>query len=292
MTHSQQPKRSSQDPLAEKIIERIEQEGVVPKPRWQFTLRERLLWGLLALSLVIAAAATGAMIFALSNAGWEFRAVTHENFFSYLFDVLPIFWIAVIIVLLLLAYQNIKRTKSGYRYPVFLVVGFAVIGIVLGGLALFASGLGQEVEEELGARIPLYRSVVESQRRLWQHPERGLLAGEIIREEGGYATFTVRTFNGVFWTVNGDDLRSRDREFLAPHRTIRLIGAPSLDEDAGTFHACFVFPWEIRGPQSLGQPLLRQPQALDAGTVRNADGERSTICKGVRPYEILKSMRR
>lgn len=251
MTQQPNAQPSEQEPLADKIIERIEQEGVVPKPRWQFSVANKFFWVVWALFLVIAAAASAAMIFAVANAGWEFHSVTHDNILLYLLDVLPMFWIVAIIVSLVLAYENLKRTKLGYRYPVHLMVAVGLIGVALGGVALFASGLGENVEENVGRHIPMYRSAVDSQRRFWMNPSRGLLGGEITQADPQFMTFTVRAFDGGMWAVDGKDLATRDREYLADHRMVRMVGVPG---ERSPFHACRVFPWEVRGHFSGGPP--------------------------------------
>ncbi len=292
----EQSRRAGNEPLADKIIERIEQEGVTPKPRWRFTLLNRLFWLLWGVSILFAVASAGAMIFALANAGWEFRAVTHDSFVAYLVDVLPLFWIAAIVLLLLLAHETVRRTKLGYRYPVKTVVGFGALGVLLGGFVLFASGWAQDVEQGFGKRIPLYHPALEYQRRIWVNPERGLLAGEVTATEPEYATFTVRTFDGVVWIVNGDDLRDRDRAYLTAHRVVRMVGVPAFraGDASSTFHACFVFPWEVYGrkPFEAARDGFPAPPPTGGMFVRKFDGERSTECKGVRPYTLLKSMRR
>ncbi|MCK9361164.1 hypothetical protein M0Q28_02945 [Patescibacteria group bacterium] len=299
MTPQEHIQPSGQEPLADKIIDRIEQEGVVPKPRWQFSATNQFFWVIWALSLVFAAAAAAAMIFALANAGWEFRSVTHDGFFSYLVDVLPVFWIAAMLVFVLLAYENLKRTKLGYRYPVRLIVGVGVIGSLVGGAALFAGGLGENVEENVGRHIPMYRPAVEAQRRFWVNPSKGLLGGEITQADPEYATFTVRTFDGGMWVVNGDELGNRDRDYLSDKRIIRIVGVPAIaatnTAEPPVFHACMVFPWEVRGhaafaPGAAPTFSVFSPSAGNQA-VRIPFEQRSTLCKGVRPYDTLIRMR-
>ncbi len=287
------PLNHDREPLADKVIDRIEQERVVPTPRWQFVFLNRLFWLLFGISLVFGAVAAGAMMFVLANAGWEFRAVTHDSVFSYLWDVLPFFWVTSIMLLLFFSYEAVKRTKWGYRYPIRMIIGFGGMGILFGGGALFVSGLSQEVEQELGKRIPLYHPMVARQQRAWVQPEQGLLAGEITEATAGYATFTIRTFDGDTWIVNGDDLRERDFEYLTMHRVVRLVGVPVSKDKSTVFRACFTFPWEVNGRRSREQEhrkvLVLPPP--DETLVRKLVGERSTECRGVRPYGILNAMR-
>lgn len=285
--------------LPEKIIERIEQEHVVPKPRWQFSLANQFFWALWALSLVFAASAAAAMIFALANSGWEFRSVTHDSAFSYLIDVLPVFWIAALIVFILIAYENMKRTKLGYRYPVRLIVGLGLFASLVAGAALFVSGWGEGVERGVGKHIPLYKPALESQKRIWLNPSKGLLGGEVTQADARYTTFTVRTFDGDVWLINGDDLGSHERGFLFQKGVIRIVGFPATATttmEPPVFHACMIFPWEVRGKRMYGDThtfqVFTPGKPVDGyAAVRIPFDQRITSCKGFRPYDSLMWMR-
>lgn len=286
------------EPLAEKILERIEREQVTPAPRWRFELLDKMFWSAWAASLLFATAASAGMLFALANAGWEFRTITHDGTFAYLTDALPFFWIVAITLLVLFAHATVRRTKFGYRYPVKTLVGTCIAGILLGGGILFAGGFGWGLEHALGERFPMYHSTIEAQRAAWTRPERGLLVGEIVETEPGYATFTLRAFDGRVWIVNGDDLRERDRLLLTRHRLVRLVGTPLVAPDAprAVFHACFTFPWQFRGHRlpatELGRGLVAAPMPTDGSSVRKFFGERSTECKALRPYDALAAKER
>lgn len=286
--------------LSEKIIERIEQENVVPKPRWQFSLANQFFWAVWAMSLLFAAAAAGAMMFALANSGWEFRAVTHDGFFSYLFDVLPVFWISALIVFVLIAYENMKRTKLGYRYPVRLIVGVGLAGALLAGTLFYASGWGENVEQNVGRHIPLYRPALQAQSKIWVNPTRGLLGGEVTQADARYTTFTIRTFDGGVWLIDGDELGAQERDaFLDDSRVIRIIGYPSsatTTMQPPIFHACMIFPWEVKGaPKQRKEPTFSvftpgvRIEGKEAVTIPL--DQRITTCKGFRPYDTLMWMR-
>lgn len=291
--------------LPEKIIERIEQENVVPKPRWQFSLANQLFWVIWAMSLLFAAAAAGAMMFALANSGWEFRDVTHDSFFAYLLDVLPVFWISALIIFVLIAYENMKRTKLGYRYPIRLIVGVGLFGALFVGGLLYASGLGENVEQNVGRHIPLYQPALQAQSRRWVNPTKGLLGGEVTQADARYTTFTIRTFDGNVWLIDGDELGSHERAaFLDDSRVIRVVGYPSsatTTMQPPVFHACMIFPWEVKGaPNSGKQPTFSifTPGTLVPGqkvkfqeAVTIPLDQRITTCKGFRPYDSLMWMK-
>ncbi|MFO0764922.1 MAG: hypothetical protein U0487_02655 [Patescibacteria group bacterium] len=305
MNPSNQP-QPERDPIADKVIGLIEQEHVTPRPRWQFALKERVLWLAAVLALVLAAAASGVTVFAIANAGFEFYPVTHRSLLPFLADVLPFAWMAIFIAAIYIAYENVRHTGRGYRYSfVLLIVGGIVIALA-GGTAVYVSGLGSEFEETVGAHIPLHKPTVEQQKQFWNQPENGLLAGEIVDISKDFSSVTIKSFDGTVWKVNGEDLRIRDCRALIQSKEIRFVGLPVKHTEANgetsVFHACFAIPWEVRGmpmhsPKMDSYSAFKPMDAVDMSNLPEVlrdtkfTSERSTDCKGVRPYQFLKTLR-
>jgi hypothetical protein len=270
------------DNFAEKVLERIQEERVVPRPRWQFFVRENLPWVLLLACLVIGAAAAAAMMFAFANAGWKFRVLTHDSWLSFLIETAPFVWILIFIAVVAAVIENIRHTKTGYRYPFSTLLVLGLLGTLVGGALFYAAGIGKRVDEEIGPRFHLVRRTVAfQQQHLWTNPVRGLLAGEVVAVEDGGARFRLRTFDGTEWMVNGEDLNAQSRAVLTHVRFVRVVGVPLSTPDAGgaTFQSCFVFPWELIEPMRIPLP-----------SATNSDPLRTTECEGVRPYAFLKKL--
>jgi hypothetical protein len=73
------PNVTSED-LAHKVLDRIDEEHVVPRPKWQFTIKDRLFWVFWILSVLLGSLLAATLVFVLVNSGWEYRVVTHQNF--------------------------------------------------------------------------------------------------------------------------------------------------------------------------------------------------------------------
>jgi hypothetical protein len=285
---------NERDEVANKVIDLIEQEHVTPRPRWQFALKERALWSAAVLALVLAAAASGVMVFSVVNSGFEWHRVTHPGLLPFILDALPLFWLAIFIAALFVAYENVRHTGKGYRYSfVLLIVGGSVIALA-GGAAVYGTGLGSEVDHRLGSRIPLHKPTIEQQKALWNQPEQGLLAGEIIEISKDFSLVTIKAFDGATWRVNGEDLRIRDCQALIQSKEIRFVGLPvkrtEANGETSVFHACFAIPWEVRGMPSPRPRQVRSDLSQILSDTKFTS-ERSTDCKGVRPYQFLKSLR-
>jgi hypothetical protein len=289
--------------FAKEVLERIEKEQVTPKARWQFLVKNYGLWVLWGMSVLVGAGAVAATIFVFANAGWQFYSATHDSLFEFIIDSLPYLWGAVLGVFIFAAYENVRHTKRGYRYPLFAIILFSIIASALGGVVLYAAGFGDVFDEQIGKRIPLHRPIMMQQQKKWVNAERGVLAGEVDDVDANKLMFIIETFDDKEWEVDGSDLNEKDWEALSRFRLVRVIGVP-VKEGEEIFHACFVFPWEIFGRRERAAgPNRDQPLTLDRlrgrspfppkGILeRKSESERSSECGGVRSYETLQALRK
>ncbi len=68
----------------ETILSRIEKEGMCPRPRWQFFLREGVIWTVGIASIGVGALAVAATLFEVRHAWWDAYEATHETFLTFL----------------------------------------------------------------------------------------------------------------------------------------------------------------------------------------------------------------
>lgn len=283
-THSSSPQT-----FAGRVLSRISDDHLSPRPKWTFMLRNGLFWALGAFSILLGAFAFSAALFEVENVDWRLFAATHSDFFSFLIAAAPFLWLVVLLIFTLLGYSNIRHTKRGYRYPLaFIVLGAVLTSITL-GTTLYSVGLGELIEEGLGDHPPFYRPIMQAQHEWWSHPEAGALGGNIVSAQPNLSLFVLRDFKGMIWTVNGGDLRGGDLTAVARGGIVRVVGIPTTATST-LFHACFVFPWEMHGGPFLPPPL---PLALISSTSEiNPAMERSQECRGIRPYQVLRSIER
>jgi hypothetical protein len=212
-------------------------------------------------------------------------------------SVLPTAWILVMGVVLFFAYENYRQTTRGYRIPFLMAIGLSLLGATVGGVVLYAAGIGQLVDEDFGGRFPAYKTVMARQQSSWVHPDRGLLAGEVADVDGDFRSFRIKSFDGTIWILGGDDLTPKSRELLLRHKFVRVVGF-MVDDGNGSlvFKPCFVFPWEIKGGVPDRLISVRIQERSEPPTVpvvpfeRKIGAVRSTDCKGVRPYDYLRRL--
>jgi hypothetical protein len=282
------PTHPKEDRLAKRVFDRIADEKLRPRPRWEFLWRNYFFWGFGAVAVVLGALAVSAMLFEVESVDWRLALVTHSNFFSFFLAAAPFLWMGSLLLFVLIGYRTVRETNHGYRYPLSIIIIGAVLASLSLGTALYTTGFGRIIETTMGDNLPFHHPILEEEREWWQAPEKGLLGGSVVSIASDATSFVLRDFNGQLWTIDESDLRTFDSATIARGGVVRVIGVP-LTADSGVFHACFVIPWEFRGSFASTSPPL--PLGVVASTSeRSSSTERSDICRGIRPYQQLRSI--
>ncbi|MFA5108998.1 MAG: hypothetical protein WC458_00405 [Patescibacteria group bacterium] len=183
----------------QKLVAKIKEAGIAPKPRWHFLLKKYVVWISGALALAFGAASVSVMIYLLKFSGWEIREQTHKSLGEFFLLTLPYFWLIFLGLFIFILYYNLKHVKNSYRYPVWFIAVGAVLASVILGSFLFLAGWGEKIDNVLGERAPLYDKVINRQMDFWFNPAEGRLVGLVIAQEN----------NGIFYILDshGDDWR-------------------------------------------------------------------------------------
>lgn len=277
----------TQDNLAKRVLGRISDEHLMPRPRWKFLLRNYISWGLGVFAILLGALAFSATLFEVQNADWRLFPAMHMGLISFFFATAPFFWVLALALFIFVGYIYIRRTAHGYRYPLTVIAVGAVLLAFLLGNGLYAMGLGGEVEEAIGDHPPFYRPILVEEHSWWLASQKGLLGGEVESVSPGVTSFVLRDFAGRVWNIDTSDLRNRDLVVVARGGIVRVIGVPATSTSS-IFHACFVFPWITAGvPQD--EPLS-PPLAVIASTSGKSAATQSSACKDIRPYDQLRQV--
>ncbi|HVB19910.1 MAG TPA: hypothetical protein VNF51_01315 [Candidatus Paceibacterota bacterium] len=277
------------DYLAKRVLNRIVDERLAPRPRWEFLFKNYFFWCLGALAVTLSALAFSATLFEIANIDWRFSIVTHPDPFSFFLAAAPFFWIIALALFLLLGYANIRSTNYGYRYSITTLALGAVLASFVLGASFYATGFGGAVEEMIGDHPPLYRPTLTAQRSWWLAPQDGLLGGQVIRTDPSGTSFALRDFNGQIWQINGSDLHNPDRAAVTRGGIVRVIGVPTA-ATSSAFHACFVFTWEISGGFAGVPPSLSFAPSIASTSEKSSTNVRSEACRGIRPYRQLRNI--
>lgn len=246
--------------LSQKILNTIKSRRISPKPRWEFLLKNYIIWAFFTVAIIIGSLATSVIIFMILNDGWgdlgnlSPRAAILAN--------IPYFWLALLALFLVVAYYNIKHTKKGYKYnPYLIILASVVISIGL-GIVVYSQGVGEELEEVFYQQLPFYKQLSHQRGRLWAAPIQGRLAGVIIESNNETELF-LRDFEGKIWTVKLKNLQFRPGEPVQPGDRLKITGQKISETE---FMALLIEPFYRHGPfpgMRPGRiPLPRNPQNL------------------------------
>lgn len=242
--------------IKENILDKIEREKLFPKASWRFFLNRFLLWVPAVLSILIGSMAVSAILFDLTNAGWEYYEKTHSSFGNFFFEAIPYVWIGISVIFGFLAIKQIRNTYGGYRLNITVIVLVSVLISVVIGAVAYAQGVGAIVDRNIGERLPFHTPAEDRQIRVWGDLDSGRISGEI--KQKNEKNIILETFNGETWIVDTSSVSPLSVFVIENENKIRALGYIQ-DEDGLKFYACEVFPWEIRGlPKRPNPEIMRE----------------------------------
>ena len=238
------------------VMSRIECGEVCPRSRRFFQTRECFVWALWALSVVVGALAVAVTLFVFTHRQYAIYEATHDNFFTFMVEVLPFVWIIVFALMVGVGVYNLRHTKRGYRYPLWQIFLSSMVLSLAGGAALQLFGLGYATDHMLGERMGMYDSQNKIEKRMWQNPNEGRLAGTAEESFVPPATLLAfRDIEGDLWQVVLKDLEDTELSLLDAKQPVRMLGTV-VDEEGRVFHPCAVLP--LRAPNELSIEDMRE----------------------------------
>ena len=160
--------------LAKKILTLIKQRSIKPRPRWIFQAQNIVIWLALIIWTVLGALASAMVIDQLRFNDWSLAIRLGGGL---AIKSLPYFWLATLLLAIILAKAHFQRTKHGYRHAWFKITALCLLISLTTGLIIAYSGWGRQLDNQL-AKKEIYRQL-NCQDNLWYQPDNGLLTGTI-----------------------------------------------------------------------------------------------------------------
>jgi len=247
--------REGNDVFIDKLSARLKQAELAPYPRWRFLLKDYVVWAAGALALACGSLAVTVMIYLVRFNDWEIRESTHKSLGEFILLTLPYFWLIFLGLFVFVLYLNLKHTKQGYRYPVWLIASASILASVIVGSLLSLTNIGERLDNILGARAPFYDQMINRQMHFWAQPEDGRLTGLMVASST--SGFTIIDTQGRLWEVIILE-ETRLPGFLAPGTPLNLIGRITDD---------LQFQADLIRPVGPGKGFLnRSPHAGDCSS--------------------------
>ncbi len=236
--------------LSKKILGKIKKENIKPIPKWHFLLKRSFTWSMFIVSIILGSIAFSIILFHIQTADWDVHIKIKKNLFSFIFLLLPYFWILLMGGFTALAYYNFKHTKGSYKYGVFLKLGISlIISLIIGGI-INTIGVSEKLEDSF-QRNPYYQRTNKMRERIWMNEENGLIAGEIIQVNDNNIII-LRSLDNKKWIVDTNETNFKEYTDLKEELRIKIIGEKI---DNTHFKAEEIRPW--RPKKRIGDFLFR-----------------------------------
>ncbi len=223
---------------AQKIIDKIKGENIQPRPEWSFASAEYIKWGAFMLFISIGSISFSIILFAISVNGFDMLQHFKHSKLESILVILPILWLATLILFLGGSIVSIMHTGRAYKYSFGKWVSLSTgISIAIGTL-FFITGGAKWLEHKFETNIESYESIQEKKTAIWSQPELGTLSGEIVEVAGD--TLYIKDFKSRFWTIDISSAFIAPKVVMETTEQIKLNGKKTGD---AIFKADQIKPW-------------------------------------------------
>lgn len=236
--------------LQNTVLERIKQEDISPKPKWEFLVKEYLVWASAGFLVVLGGVSIATAISIVVMGDWDILEFLGHTPLSYTLVSLPYAWIVSLLGFMFLADYNIRHTKTGYKFSLLKLMAGIVFSSVFLGILLCSIGVGLAVDRVMTQHVPLYTQVGNRRAINLMHPEFGALVGKVIdQHEDGW---TVKDLRRTEWIVIVDEADILGDPSSLVGMPVRILGERE-DTQQFVFEA-----FEIRALEHTRQQSLKE----------------------------------
>ncbi len=249
--------------LIKETIEKIKDQGIAPEPRWKYLVKKYGMWAVFGVIILLGAISFSIAFNLLSQLDWDLYRFAHQSAVLYSLSLLPYFWIVTIGILLALAFFDLRKTETGYKYSWLKMSLVSIGGIIVIGFVFFLIGLGGKLNAFLIKDIPYYgQHMMMTKESQWMQPNSGFLSGTLTIISNG--KLEINDLNGQKWNVILDEKTLiRPAVNIAKGEMIKIIGSK---KDANNFEALEIRPW-------MGQGMMNGSGAgRSSGMMNNGSG--------------------
>lgn len=163
--------KNSHHSCSKKIIERINNENIIPRSKSYFLATEGLKWIIIGMLIIITSLAWAVVVFRLMNIGEYIK-----NDYSITL-VFPLMWLGVLIISSLCGMYVFRYTSKGYKPSLFTLFVLNGTSSLVIGTGLSIIGVGYIIDSQSERVIPLHRSFEHIYVTTLNNPNKGNLIG-------------------------------------------------------------------------------------------------------------------
>lgn len=223
---------------SERLIQTIKERQIKPAPKWQFRLKNALLWITFSIAVLLGALAFSIILFSIQQT--DFNVISHlsHSGLELFLGLLPIFWIVWLIICMIIAIYSVQYSDRGYKLTLPRIIGYSSFLSILFGTIFFITGGAHQLEHAFAINILTYDSIQEKKIRVWTMPEAGYLCGKI--QQVAPENLQLEDFKGRHWTILYDEAFIPPAVRLVKGEIIKLIGEMTKEDQ---FKATEIRPW-------------------------------------------------
>ncbi len=188
----------------DKIINKIKEKNIHPKPKWEFILKNILCWVFVLILIVFGAISFSVIMHMFVGNDWDLQTRVSGNFFEFLFKTAPHFWLIILSVFLIMLYIDFKSTKRGYKLKFFKILSIGIGGVVILGVIFYIFGVGKRLDSNFINRSSIYKTLSCQNADMWNNPKAGVLVGKFLELKGDDGLF--QDVKGKNWNISFKDM--------------------------------------------------------------------------------------
>lgn len=231
--------------LVKETLEKIKNENIYPESKWKYLIKEKGIWMILLLILFVGAISLAVFFEIIVELDWDLHNVVFQNYFLYFFKIIPYFWIIILILFLILAYFDFRKTENGYKYNSLKIFSILFLIVILFGFISYYFNAGKKINSALIDNNSFYKNHIITKENQWTNPRGGFLSGEIISifKDG----LKIEDLNKKEWNIDfQDNIVIKNSVNIRIGEKIKIIGKEKIEEE-NKFNAIEIRPWDGKG---------------------------------------------
>lgn len=211
--------------FSEGIVGKIEQDHIVPVPRWHFLLKGYVFWGLLVISILFGSLSFSVIAHLVNIGDFDVFNYMQGNLITSAVMMLPYFWFFSLVIFALVAFYNWKHTRLGYKFKRrWIFVSSIVISVSLGSI-FYAFGMGSSVDRIMVKSMPFYdQSKHKAREEIWLRPESGLIMGRVLTIDSINNQIVIQDVAGIDWNIDEKAVVKTAGEPIQKGKIVKVIG--------------------------------------------------------------------
>jgi hypothetical protein len=187
----------SEKNISQEILSKI--KDVKPRPRWQFLLKDYVVWFLASLALIISSLSFAVVLYMMIDNDWDVYSSISNSLLEFVFLTLPYFWLIFLGLFILIAYYYFRHTKKGYKLSLSKIFLFSLVINIFMGTFLYNIGLGKAIDNVVAQRVPFYKELINKRQHIWSRIDDGLLGGVVMSIDK--ENLVIQDMEGNVWNV-------------------------------------------------------------------------------------------